>query len=286
MASTPPPFGKATLGSTIFEEWKWRIGTTTSLLEYIFRHMWIPQTVDFVTRAVGSALNKRQRTTDMKRTQVEAISRQMEQWSQSTEPFSWAQYRQILPALTEGGGKDCMASKSRRDVAKELYEAVKGDSEKARRRWAGRRAPWLSVLESVIRGTDVKVVSGEQWIGAISAAMLESCVEAMPGASRGKLTSRAVVRLVGMTPSKALLATRPGTLSGPQLRQARTRRGPDCKEGSTSGARSRSPRSHNSWMRASGRKTSNSRRGMEGSGSTLARRDTVWTPALGIHCAT
>jgi hypothetical protein len=148
----------------------------------------------------------------MKRTQVEAISRQMEQWSQSTEPFSWAQYKQILPALTEGGGKDCMASKSRRDVAKELYEAVKGDSEKARRRWAGRRAPWLSVLESVIRGTDVKVVSGEQWVGAISAAMLESCVEAMPGASRGKLTSRAVVRLVGMTPSKALLATRPGTL--------------------------------------------------------------------------
>jgi hypothetical protein len=184
----------------------------TSLLEDIFRHMWIPQTVDFVTRAVGSALNKRQRTTDMKRTQVEAISRQMEQWSQSTEPFSWAQYKQILPALTEGGGKDCMASKSRRDVAKELYEAVKGDSEKARRRWAGRRAPWLSVLESVIRGTDVKVVSGEQWIGAISAAMLESCVEAMPGASRGKLTSRAVVRLVGMTSSKALLATRPGTL--------------------------------------------------------------------------
>ena len=184
----------------------------TSLLEDIFRHMWIPQTVDFVTRAMGSALNKRQRTTDMKRTQVEAISRQMEQWSQSTEPFSWGQYSQILPALTEGGGKDCMAAKSRRDVAKELYEAVKGDSEKARRRWAGRRAPWLSVLESVIRGTDVKVVSREQWIGAISAAMLESRVEAMPGASRGKLTSRAVVRLVGMTPSKALLATRPGTL--------------------------------------------------------------------------
>ncbi|KAM0714630.1 hypothetical protein Q7P37_009926 [Cladosporium fusiforme] len=184
----------------------------TSLLEDIFRHMWIPQTVDFVTRASGSALNKRQRTTDIKRIQVEAISRQIEQWSQSTRPFSWAQYSQILPALTEGGGKECMAAKSRRDVAKELYEAVKGDSEKARRRWAGRRAPWLSVLESVIRGTDVKVVSGEQWVGAISAAMLESYVEAMPGASRGKLTSRAVVRLVGMTPSKALLATRPGTL--------------------------------------------------------------------------
>jgi len=44
------------------------------------------------------------------------------------------------------------------------------------------------------------------------AAMLESDVEAMPGASRGKLTSQAVVRLVGMTLSKALLATRPGTL--------------------------------------------------------------------------
>jgi hypothetical protein len=42
--------------------------------------------------------------------------------------------------------------------------------------------------------------------------MLESCVEAMPGASRERLTSRAVVRLVGMAPSKALLATRPGTL--------------------------------------------------------------------------
>lgn len=41
--------------------------------------------------------------------------------------------------------------------------------------------------------------------------MLELCVKAIPGISR-KLTSRAVIRLVGMTPSKALLATRPGTL--------------------------------------------------------------------------
>lgn len=56
------------------------------------------------------------------------------------------------------------------------------------------------------------MASREQWIGAISAAILESCVEAMPGASRGKLTSRAAVRLVGMTLSKALLATRPSTL--------------------------------------------------------------------------
>lgn len=68
------------------------------------------------------------------------------------------------------------------------------------------------MLESVVCGTDVKVVSGEQWNGAVSAAMLESSVEAMPGILRGQLTSRAVVRLVGMAPSKALLATRPGTL--------------------------------------------------------------------------
>lgn len=184
----------------------------TSLLEDVFRHMWIPQTVDFITRAVNTALSKRQRAADMTRAQVEAISQQIERWSQSSTPFSWAEYAQIVPALTEGVGEEHIAAKARRDVARELYEAVKTDSEKARRRWAGRRAPWLSVLESVIRGTSVKVVSAEQWIGAISAAMLESCVEAMPGASRGKLTSRQVIRLVGMTPSKALLTTRPGTL--------------------------------------------------------------------------
>lgn len=98
----------------------------------------------------------------MKRAHAEAISRQIEQWSKSTRLFLWAQYSQILPALTEGGGKECMTAKSQQDVAKELYEAVKGDSEKARRRWAGCRAPWLSVLESIVRSTDVKVVSREQ----------------------------------------------------------------------------------------------------------------------------
>jgi hypothetical protein len=249
----------------------------TSLLEDVFRHMWIPQTVDFITRAVNSALSKRQRAAKMTSAQVDAFTKQVDEWSQSPRPFSWANYAQIVPALTEGGGNDCIAAKAWRDVARELYKAAKTDSEKARRRWAGRRATWLSVLESIVRGTDVKVVSGEQWIGTISAAMLESCVEAMPGVSRGKLTSRAVIRLVGMTPSKALLATRPGTLKRAALEASR--------RGSSSDVKSPSPKSQTWWMKGSGRKTSNSRRGMFGFESIVAWCDTAWTPASEIHYA-
>lgn len=54
----------------------------TSLLEDIFRHLWIPQTIDLVTGAVDQALGKRQRgadgtdMADVTTAQVEMITKQ------------------------------------------------------------------------------------------------------------------------------------------------------------------------------------------------------------------
>lgn len=100
--------------------------------------MWIPQTIDLITRAVDRALGKRQGATDMTTAQVHTITKQMEQWSQLERPFSWAEYARIVPVLTEGASEKCIAAKSRRDVARELYEAAKENSEDTWRRWAGR----------------------------------------------------------------------------------------------------------------------------------------------------
>jgi hypothetical protein len=102
----------------------------TSLLEDIFRHMWIPQTVDLVTRAVDRALGKRQRVTCMTRAQVDTITKRMEQWSQSARPFSWAEYAPIVPVLTEGGGKNA----SRPSLGETSPESYMRRSRRSRRR--------------------------------------------------------------------------------------------------------------------------------------------------------
>lgn len=182
----------------------------TNLLVDIFRHMWVPQTIEFVTRAVDRLSRRWIRASDTVR--VDEATQLLEDWVETERPFSWSAYSQMVPILSSDACEEGHTVKSRRDVAKELYEAAKENSDRMRRRWAAQEASWLSVLGSAISGTDTKVVSADQWIGAISSAMLECFIEAMPGSSRGKLSSGYVVRLVGMAPSKAMLATRPGTL--------------------------------------------------------------------------
>ena len=176
----------------------------------LFRSMWAPQTMEFIRRAVERLSKKWLRTSDTTRSD-EAL-RKLDVWLLTERPFSWSAYSEMMPILSSETSDEVESAKSRRDVAKELYEAAKENSDKMRRRWTTQEASWLSVLSSAICATDIKVVSEEQWVGSISSAMLECSLEAMPAASRGKLSSSVVVRLVGMAPSKAMLATRPGTL--------------------------------------------------------------------------
>lgn len=182
----------------------------TNLLVDIFGHMWVPQTIEFVSRAVERLSRKWIRASD--NTRADEVTQKLEEWAETEHPFVWSAYSKMVPILSSDTHEQRCAVKSRRDVATELYEAARENTDRMRRRWAAQEASWLAVLSSAISVTDTKVVSADQWIGAISSAMLECRIEAMPGASRGKLSSGHVVRLVGMAPSQAMLATRPGTL--------------------------------------------------------------------------
>ena len=176
----------------------------------IFQEMWLPQSVEFITRAVERTLRKRLGTLDGSASNE--IRQRLDTWTSAERPFSWSAYSQLMPILSGNADGDDWPAKSRRDVARQLYLAAKENSDKARRRWATLEGSWLAVLASAISTSDQNAATEGQWIGAISSAMLECGIEAMPGSSRGKLSSTVAIRLVGIAPSRALLATRPGTL--------------------------------------------------------------------------
>lgn len=55
-------------------------------------------------------------------------------------------------------------------------------------------------------------MSKDQWIGALTVAMLACRIECMPGSYQSKLSYRRVVRLVGSAPPMSAIAARPGSL--------------------------------------------------------------------------
>lgn len=55
-------------------------------------------------------------------------------------------------------------------------------------------------------------MSKDQWIGALTVAMLACRIECMPGSYQSKLSYRRVTRLVGSAPAALAIAARPGSL--------------------------------------------------------------------------
>jgi hypothetical protein len=82
----------------------------------------------------------------------------------------------------------------------------------AGRPFRSQNATWFSVLRAAMRHTGVKAMSKDQWIGALTVAMLTCRIECMPGSYQSKLSYRRVTRLVGSAPVALAIAARPGSL--------------------------------------------------------------------------
>ena len=93
----------------------------TNLLVDMFSHIWVPQTIEFVKRAVDRRLRKWIRASDA--TRADDATQQLERWVEAERPFSWSAYSQMVPILSSDPCEQSHLVKSRRDVAKELYEA-------------------------------------------------------------------------------------------------------------------------------------------------------------------
>ncbi len=68
------------------------------------------------------------------------------------------------------------------------------------------------MLRAAIRYTAKGIMDKEQWIGALSVAMLSNQIECVPGTYQSRLSYRRVIRLVGYTPPALALTVRPDSV--------------------------------------------------------------------------
>jgi hypothetical protein len=71
---------------------------------------------------------------------------------------------------------------------------------------------WFPILRGAIQHTSEDYVSRQDWIAALASAIAAAGIEWVPGSHRGRLTSRRVVKLVGISKPKLLLAGPAGSL--------------------------------------------------------------------------
>lgn len=104
------------------------------------------------------------------------------------------------------------STKARRDFSEELYDSCVRDGASAKKAYSSSHATWFPILRAALTLTDTSDVSREQWVGALSAAMLTNRIECVPGCYNARLSYRRVIRLVGYTPSALVTMARPGSL--------------------------------------------------------------------------
>lgn len=105
-----------------------------------------------------------------------------------------------------------MYNKARQDFARDIYEACRSAKKTAGRAVSSTHGTWFLVLRGAIQHTSEKDVSAEDWITGLATAMAESSIEWVPGSHRSRLTSRRIVRLVGVTKPRHIMNARPGSL--------------------------------------------------------------------------
>lgn len=110
--------------------------------------------------------------------------------------------------------KSRVATKARRDFAKDIYNALAEENTKGSRigAYASTHSTWPSIIRAAIQHTSKATVSKDQWIAGIAAAMLATSIEWVPGSHSQRLTHRRVVHLVGSTAPPILISAPPGSL--------------------------------------------------------------------------
>jgi hypothetical protein len=191
--------------------------SAAKFLEEVFRDLWVPQMVAFVTYQFSRALGKgtwNQGGSSRTQESVEHQRKTVQQWSQSSNPFSWGEYGPIFSLLVseDATPSPLPSTRTRRDFAETLYDSSLQSSGSTNKSFTSQHATWFSVLRAAVQYTTTGSMSRDLWIGALSIAMLSSGIECMPGSYQSRLSYRRVVRLVGSTPLVTALTARPGSL--------------------------------------------------------------------------
>jgi hypothetical protein len=105
-----------------------------------------------------------------------------------------------------------MSTKSRQDLAEEMYNACFRNDEPKRRSLSSLHSTWFVVLHAVFSCTDLGTVSQKHWVEALTVALAANRIECMPGSYKARLAHRHVVKLVGFSPPSRAIAARPGSL--------------------------------------------------------------------------
>jgi hypothetical protein len=132
-------------------------------------------------------------------------------------PVANVWYREYEPLISYFTPKNVPSStfistKVRQDFSLSLYDSCVKNDKPATKSFSSLHATWVSVLCAAIRYTAKGLMDKEQWIGALSVAMLSNRIECVPGTYQSRLSYRRVVKLVGYTPPALALTARPGSL--------------------------------------------------------------------------
>jgi hypothetical protein len=189
-------------------------------LEEVFRDLWQPEMVAFVSHQVRRQVGQGGDVLDSEvaRGGLERRQRQrtlVETWKKSEHPFSWSSFEPIWRLTAAEGvttGRSTVTPKSRQDFARELFQGCVGKNGPTRQGLSSLHSTWFAVLHAAFTFTPADRVSEEQWRSEIGGAMLSQQIECMPGSHRGRITHRRMVRIVGSTPPRRAVAARPGSL--------------------------------------------------------------------------
>lgn len=121
----------------------------------------------------------------------------------------------LLSASRSGIGspQDKTASnKARQYFAREVYEECLFSNKSAGQSISSTHSTWFPILRGAIQHTSEDDVPRQDWIAGLASAMAAVETEWVPGSHRGRLTSRRVVKLVGISKPKHFLAGPSGSL--------------------------------------------------------------------------
>ena len=187
-------------------------------LKEIFRDLWVPQTVSFITTQFYRQLPRDASRALLSEDAIEAEKQQrakVEQWALHDTPFSKAyvqaylgrpfhlvpcelmhlrQFPRIFDECFRKGKDTCVQKKSRTDYATELFIVCTSQLIPTTCRFASKNSTWLSVLHSLFKHARVST-NDSQWPSALSAALSSLSIDYVPGSTGGKLTFRSTICL-------------------------------------------------------------------------------------------
>jgi hypothetical protein len=123
----------------------------TRFLEDVFRDLWIPPMVGFVSHQLRRKIGRDART------EPELLQEQrsrVESWASLAQPFAWKAFEPVWASA--GSTSARLSNKSRQDFAAELYQSCLQNESGGRRALSSLHATWSTVLHSAFTFTDIR----------------------------------------------------------------------------------------------------------------------------------